>query len=262
MHGGAISLELLGATHPTAKLRNELDETLDLAARVFKDGPVGTCLRDVRNAVFELGKPSCTLASIASVMSQLKGNILTELEACRFVRVADGSEHLVENEKLFGDAVYTAFPSARLEIKEAGNCLAVGCHTAAVFHLMRASEHGLRCLGCSVGVTSSSIPLEFQEWQNLIEQLKSRVDRAAISKWSQPSKGNALAFFSSTIADYYAFKGAVRNVTMHTRTGGTYDSAAATDVSSRVRECLARLARYISEGDIDKALLVESEFVR
>jgi hypothetical protein len=48
---------------------------------------------------------------------------------------------------LFGDEFKTKFPSANVEIIEAGNCFAFDRFTACVFHLMRAME--IAPCGCS-----------------------------------------------------------------------------------------------------------------
>jgi hypothetical protein len=51
-----------------------------------------------------------------------------------------------ENPKLFGDAVFSSFPSATDDIAEAGTCLALERSTACVMHSMRATEVALRAL--------------------------------------------------------------------------------------------------------------------
>jgi hypothetical protein len=63
-----------------------------------------------------------------------------------FVAVAPDLEAYIDQDALLGDAVTAKFPDAVVEIRNAGNCLAVGCSTAAVFHLMRVVEFGLRAL--------------------------------------------------------------------------------------------------------------------
>src|SRR5436309_10023407 len=51
-----------------------------------------------------------------------------------------------EKDALFGGEVSQAFPSAWEDIRDAGNCIAADLHTAAVFHLMRVGELGMRAL--------------------------------------------------------------------------------------------------------------------
>jgi hypothetical protein len=144
--------------------------------------------------------------------------------------------------------VSAAFPLAMPDLALAGNCYATDNCTACVFHLMRAAEWGLRALVHAVGVTTPKIALEFQQWQNLIEQVESTVTNAHVERWPQPAKSNAQAFFSRVIADGYAFKDDIRNVTMHTRTGGTYDTRGALSAMNRVMEFFSRLATKVDEN--------------
>lgn len=80
------------------------------------------------------------------------------------------------------------------ELESARNCYATDNYTACVFHLMRMAEHGLRALVTAVGVTTPKVPLEYQQWQNLIEQVESKVGAARIEHWPQPAKANATRF--------------------------------------------------------------------
>ena len=66
--------------------------------------------------------------------------------------------------------VLTKFPSARNDAFEAVDCVALGKGTAAVFHLMRTLEHGLRALAKDVGKS-----FDVQNWQNIIEQIEAEI---------------------------------------------------------------------------------------
>src|SRR3989337_1503269 len=66
------------------------------------------------------------------------------LERMKYLFIDPTLTEYVDNDSLFGGPVAMAFPSANSDLKSAGNCLAVGCDTAAVFHLMRVAELGLR----------------------------------------------------------------------------------------------------------------------
>lgn len=155
--------------------------------------------------------------------------------------------------------LHQAFPAAISDLQAARNCFATDNHTACVFHLMRAVEHGLRALALAAGVGSTKIPLEFQMWQQLITQIESQIKNAHIEKWTQPSKGNALAFFGAVIADFYAFKDDIRNVLMHTRTIEDYSEAQALHLIERIENCLLRLAGKVQEGSTTP-ILIESTF--
>lgn len=153
-----------------------------------------------------------------------------------------------------GKDVEDAFPAATDEIREAHRCLALGRHTASVFHLVRAVEHGMRQLAIAVGVTQTIVPLEYQVWQAVIDQIESRYEAANIDRWRDPSKANARAFFSRTIRDLYAFKDETRNVLMHTRSG-LYDEQRALSVRDAVAEFFERIRTKTQEGN--RTLILE-----
>lgn len=164
-------------------------------------------------------------------------------------------------DKDFGLLIGVAFPSAYAEIVEANTCYALGRDTGAVFHLMRAVEHVLRAVAIAVGVTAPVIPLEYQMWENLIDQIEKHSSKA-YEKWAKENKANARAFFNRIIADFYSFKDDIRNVMMHTRTGGTYDQPRAFSVMTRVRECFERVATKIDENTNANDLLDPAMFAK
>lgn len=152
----------------------------------------------------------------------------------------------------FGHDVTHKFPEATTEIKEAGTCYALGRHTASVFHLMRAVEHGLRALAVAVGVPGAPLPLEYQEWHGLIDQVHSR-SSSVIDAWGRSAElTNARQFFKRIIADLQSFKDDVRNVTMHTRT--SYDGPGALSVNNRTRDWFQVLSTKVSEDQIGSIL--------
>jgi hypothetical protein len=76
------------------------------------------------------------------------------------------------------------FPSAKQEILPGIDCYALGHNTAAVFHMMRVAEIGLRALARERQVTFPKTPLEWAEWNNLIDEIEKQA-RAAISGMSR-----------------------------------------------------------------------------
>jgi hypothetical protein len=72
--------------------------------------------------------------------------IIKDLRKWWFAAIKPELSNYCEQEQLFGSEVYEAFAKARNEIRDSGNCIAVGLDTAAVFHLMRVAEFGLRAL--------------------------------------------------------------------------------------------------------------------
>ncbi len=76
----------------------------------------------------------------------------------KFVLVKpDRSKYLLQH-ALFGENVRTAFPSAAFDIEQAGNCLAVEANMAAIYHLLRVAEHGLRALARDRRIEIPKVP--------------------------------------------------------------------------------------------------------
>ena len=87
-----------------------------------------------------------TFEGINLAFFDLKMAFLSELDDRKFVMTEKNKSKFLEHENLFGKHVSNSFPSASDEIKAAGNCLALDLNTAAMFHLMRAAELGMRAL--------------------------------------------------------------------------------------------------------------------
>ncbi|MGO8733304.1 MAG: hypothetical protein ACLQVM_10970 [Terriglobia bacterium] len=75
-----------------------------------------------------------------------------------------------------------AFPNAKFDLVEAGNCYAAGRFTAAVYHLMRAAEHGLVAVATVVGVPED----KRTSWNKLIQGIESETKRM-VSSATKPS---------------------------------------------------------------------------
>lgn len=157
------------------------------------------------------------------------------------------------------EKVASAFPSAIPELISARDCFSTASNTACAFHLMRAIEHALRATAIAVGITNPRVPLEEQVWQSIIEQIESRVGSAGMDKWPKTERSNAKAFWSVVIADFYAFKDGVRNILMHTKSGGTYSEEQALHLMNRTINCMGLLSEHVSEA-APRSVLVASEF--
>jgi hypothetical protein len=153
----------------------------------------------------------------------------------------DGEEG---RENLFGDDVFKNFESARPEIRDAGNCLAADLNTAAIFHLMRVVELGLRALAKKLKVKIGKTPVEYSTWETIIAEMERQ-----IAKFKQLSKGKkkseTLEFYHGLIGEFNAFKDVWRNNIMHTRR--SYNRHEAMVVFERVRSFMQRLASKVSE---------------
>ena len=132
-----------------------------------------------------------TKTAAQSEITHIVDAVHHELEQRKFFQLLPGRAEYFDHDGLFGDDVYSAFPFAVADIREAGNCLATGRDTAAVFYLMRTVEWGLRALCGHVGLHQARrprksgkqeyIPLAYAEWEIMLNQLQPRVRQELIS---------------------------------------------------------------------------------
>jgi hypothetical protein len=158
-----------------------------------------------------------------------------------FAFIASDKLQYFEQEKLFGEKVFDKFPNAREDIKSVGNCLAADLGTAAVFHLMSVVNIGLLELAKHLNLKIKAI--EFQEWKNIIDGLKKKVD-SLNQKPKGRKKQAALEFYNGLLLELAGFKDVYRNNVSHARMHYKYKEAES--VYDRVHDFMQRLAGGIS----------------
>jgi hypothetical protein len=105
-----------------------------------------------------------------------------------------------------------AFPNAAFEIEEAAKCIALGRHTAAVFHDMRALENGIRALARFLEIPDPMKPAE-RNWSIILGQVRDEIDK----RWPRASRlpNSVGAKMENLYAHLDAIKNPWRNATMH-----------------------------------------------
>jgi hypothetical protein len=167
---------------------------------------------------------------------QLSDTLGFELEQRKFYRPIRQFEKYYDQSKLFGDEVFTAFPSANNDISEAGSCLALERGTACVLHLMRVVEVGLRALATSLGVGHQN------DWGSYLRE----IDTALQTKIKAGGKRSAdEQFYAEARVTIDGVRMAWRNPTMHIES--SYSPERAEDILSSVRTLMRHLAAKLSE---------------
>ena len=183
---------------------------------------------------------------IEAMATSLKDDLIKET-FFRVFLVVDGTRSAyVDNDKLFGPEVATAFPLAIPDIRESGNCIAAGCFPAAIFHLMRIAEHGLRALAYDRRIRIPKGPLELATWEDILKEL----DRAESAIQGYPrtvAREAQFKFYHQANMEIRAFKNAWRNRWFHTRDSGC-DSDSTQGLMNHVSAFMKVLASRISEG--------------
>jgi hypothetical protein len=198
-------------------------------------------------------KHSLEAASLKTHAWNARREVIRQLRHRKFLRVADDCTRFVNRKRLFGIPVWTAFPSARDEIREIGNCLAAECHTAAVFHAMRAAEIALRALAYDRrakifknATTMREISLDLATWDEIIRELEKAEDE--IRNYPQClAREEQFEFYHGAMMQFKRFKNVFRNRPMHTRE--SYGRGVAHDSVNQVREFMTILASKIKEGE-------------
>jgi hypothetical protein len=183
---------------------------------------------------------------IDSQLGGIVNSLWFELFVRKFTFIPEKKVHLFEQEKPLGELVYDAFPSARSDAKAAGNCLAADLNTAAVFHLMRIVEIGLRKLAAHLKVPVKKSQLEYLEWNTIIGKIEKSIADKKSALTRGKKKSELLEFYHGIMGEFNAFKDVWRNNVMHSR--NFYNEAEAMAVYIRVQSFMQRLAAKISES--------------
>lgn len=186
------------------------------------------------------------VSTLLTEIRSVRHIFLTDPLEHRFVHVREDRADYFEADALFGVQVHEAFPSARDDIREAGNCLSVEVNTAAVFHLMRVAEIGLRSLAHDRGLKCKKGPLELQEWSTLIQSLE-KAEHQIQSFPRTSARETQFEFYHGALMEFRALKNVWRHRVAHARE--SYDRDQAMSAMNHVGEFMRILAKVISEGE-------------
>jgi hypothetical protein len=90
---------------------------------------------------------------------QIEENLDDDLADIAFESIS--RERVAFYSRTYGDEANLAFPSAAFDIAEAHVCFSLGRFSASVFHVIRASEYGLKALARAAGVRGQ---IDFKKW--------------------------------------------------------------------------------------------------
>jgi hypothetical protein len=181
--------------------------------------------------------PTFTYQQLRDLLEELIGRVRDEISEVVFMTLDSKDADLWEKPELFGAPVNEKFPSAIYDIEEAGKCLACGRGTAAVFHLMRVMEIGLKATAAALEISYAP------SWDGYLRQLKANLEKDWKEKspdWKQEEP-----FFREVYGHLHAVKIAWRNPTMHVQKVHTAEQAE--DIFYAVRGFMRHLAERLSE---------------
>jgi hypothetical protein len=184
--------------------------------------------------------PGMMIKELKDGCDELRRRIIDEVSDNLFLYIPKTHVTWYESENLFGDAVDQAFPSTSYDIKEAGKCLALRRNTAAVCHLIRVLEIGLRALAVKL-----KVPYDNKPWNYVIEVADKRLRKIREQKRKPKGWKNDEKFYSEAIAHFRFIKDAWRNYSMHVYE--RYDEEQAESVFNHTRAFMRHLATKLKE---------------
>jgi hypothetical protein len=244
-----------GSQKPDGDALKKAISAFEFATTFFTLYPMGKCAECVKLAKHQWERsPNLDNSAASEIIHRLNVDIISELSSIHFLIVANDRKQFVyiETDSMLGDDVDVKFPSAVRDVKEAAHCLAAECPTAAVFHLMRACEFGLRALARDRDIEFKDKPLDQKEWGQIIPALDAKLKELRetdVKSWSKPEfKELQIRFYGELIPELRSFNEAWRRHISHADTEAFYDRDYALSVMNHVKTFFQKLSIRISEN--------------
>ncbi|MDE3181007.1 MAG: hypothetical protein KGM47_15275 [Acidobacteriota bacterium] len=192
-----------------------------------------------------------TTRDLGSMIGELSNRMEDECKSKVFLSLSPReAEFFSPTEPLFGVDFASKFPGGgAFELDEAAKCLALGRATAAVFHLMRVMEIGIRALSKCLNIPDPIQPSQ-RNWGRILTTIK---EQGIDQKWpTAAAKTLAGAeIFDELHASLDAVKNPWRNATMHVENKYTYEEAE--HIFFSVKGFMKKLASRMDEEGSPKA---------
>ncbi len=191
--------------------------------------------------LFTVAQKCNALVDMKGLFRELSTRIKDEMADDLFLFIPKTHVKFYNADQLFGVEVQEAFPSTAYDVQEAGKCLALHRNTAAVCHLMRTLEIGLRVLSVALKVTFENKP-----WNYVIEVAEKRLCKIRGQKRKPRNWKANEKFYSEAIAHFRFLKDAWRNYSMHVCE--RYDEEQAESVFNHTKAFMRQLATKLKEN--------------
>jgi hypothetical protein len=193
-------------------------------------------------------------STLIAEMRNVRDMLMFDLWNHQYVKIDHQYLGYINNDNFFGESVSSAFASAVPDIREAGNCIAFGLGTAAVFHGMRAVEHGLRALCVHLGITrirksmkpgkKKYVAIAWAQWEKQLNAAESKANTKMEKLGPGKRKQELQQFYVPIFQDIRGFKDAFRNHVMHSREEFSPEQADA--ICAHAKRFMEQLATKVS----------------
>jgi hypothetical protein len=204
---------------------------LKFAAEACRQFPLGNLGKEIDRALEEY-KDAALSDRLKMELKRIGERFRDELESRRFLYVTTELAKFYEQNHLFGPWVSEKFPNAQDDIRNAGNCYALGESTACVFHLMRAMEVVVQKLARRLSITVTPRTT----WRVLTGAMDGKIKNLPETTVRQKRKKEA---WEASRANLHHVGSVWRNGTMHP--AKTYTQSQARDVLDATRVFMTAL---------------------
>ena len=219
---------------------------LDLAEKYARDIELDSTLKRVWRGggpFFFAVATGITYQKLQHELEVLRQAIEADLSDRTFVFIPPVDAKLLIEMKETWSGVWEALPDSLRDTREAISCYALDRNTAAVFHLMRVAEYGLRHIARKLRVkithTKKAMPIEFADWEKVITGIKNKIDDVRKLPIGPKRQGELEQY--SDAADHCVYmKDIWRNNVSHARK--PYKKTDALNVLERVRDFMQFVA--------------------
>lgn len=201
------------------------------------------------NRLFKLFGTPATHDRITNSIADLVDLMRSEMERQLFFVMPEQDRDFYTADRLFGETVFDAFPSAAMDIKEAGMCFSFERYNAAVYHAITAAEVGLRVLAkdrrTEPKLFKKVVALDQAQWGTLVGALETKIRE--IQSWKAgAAKDAAHQFYQPALLEASALNDGWRRHIMHAK-GKPYEREEARSVLGHSERFLQRLATRLGE---------------
>ncbi len=170
----------LSFTFPGA-LQAELREELLAVERDCLTIGLPVSAKAAQAALQMLARPKPSWEAFRGLAKDLHGRLRDEISSVTFLALNLRDAEHYGNPRREWDGVIEAFKDTVYDIEEAGKCLALERSTAAVFHLMRIIETGLRALGGALNDPTLD-PKTNPSWDKILKRSEKELQKPVPSE--------------------------------------------------------------------------------
>lgn len=181
--------------------------------------------RTAEELIDKLNNKTCSRNDVYMACIEMNKRLQHEMGKIGLYIVDPNSKARIEKAcEQFGEDIIDKFTSISYEVDEAGKCLGLDRSTAAVFHLMRVMEIGVKAASKSLGIPDNLKGAE-RNWGVMLRKFKEEITRRDSMGQAGWKNIGDKTLFPEIYVSLDAVRNAWRNATMHVESKYTLEEA-------------------------------------